>query len=150
IARLITTIHAERAEPAEQKAHSPRPQRMPRGKGASAPPWAWLALGISMGALSLTRENALVFIVVIGAWALLSNAGVAQGFSPARTRIGAAASFALGLAIILVPVATRNSLVGGGFYVTTSQFGPNFYIGNNRNADGTYASLRYGRGAPEY
>src|SRR5262249_23583604 len=30
------------------------------------------------------------------------------------------------------------------------QFGPNFFIGNNATADGTYASLRYGRGAPEY
>ena len=40
--------------------------------------------------------------------------------------------------------------VGGGFYVTTSQFGPNFYIGNNPGADGTYQSLRFGRGAPEY
>src|SRR5262249_51891576 len=32
----------------------------------------------------------------------------------------------------------------------TSQFGPNFYIGNNARADGTYQSLRFGRGAPEY
>ena len=51
---------------------------------------------------------------------------------------------------MLVPVAARNSYVGGGFYVTTSQFGPNFYIGNNPAADGTYQSLRFGRGAPEY
>ena len=55
-----------------------------------------------------------------------------------------------GLAIVLLPVAARNAYVGGGFYVTTSQFGPNFYIGNNPNADGTYQSLRFGRGAPEY
>jgi tetratricopeptide (TPR) repeat protein len=47
-------------------------------------------------------------------------------------------------------VAARNSYVGGGFYITTSQFGPNFYIGNNAAADGTYQSLRFGRGAPEY
>jgi tetratricopeptide (TPR) repeat protein len=40
--------------------------------------------------------------------------------------------------------------VGGGFYLTTSQFGPNFYIGNNPGADGTYASIRFGRGAPEF
>ena len=58
--------------------------------------------------------------------------------------------FVVGLAILLVPVAVRNRFVGGGFYVTTSQFGPNFYIGNNPGADGTYQSLRYGRGAPEY
>src|SRR5262249_34345922 len=28
--------------------------------------------------------------------------------------------------------------------------GPNFFIGNHHGADGTYQSLRYGRGAPEY
>jgi hypothetical protein len=39
---------------------------------------------------------------------------------------------------------------GGGFFLTTSQFGPNFYIGNNPSADGTYQSLRFGRGAPEF
>ena len=35
-------------------------------------------------------------------------------------------------------------------YLTTSQFGPNFYIGNNAGADGTYAALRFGRGSPEF
>jgi tetratricopeptide (TPR) repeat protein len=124
-----------------------------------------LALGIAMGALSLTRENALVFIAVILAWCLVpqrvrlkadattekkptrhKKTDVASGFS--RTRH--AAAFALGLAIVLLPVAIRNYAVGGGFYLTTSQFGPNFFIGNNPNADGTYMSLRFGRGAPEY
>ena len=42
-------------------------------------------------------------------------------------------------------MAARNSYVGGGFYLTTSQFGPNFYIGNNPTADGTYESLRWPR-----
>ena len=41
-------------------------------------------------------------------------------------------------------------VVGGGFYVTTSQFGPNFYLGNNAHADGTAQSLRVGRGSAEY
>jgi Tfp pilus assembly protein PilF len=47
-------------------------------------------------------------------------------------------------------VAARNYAVGGGFYLTTSQFGPNFYIGNHAGSDGTYVSLRPGRGAPEF
>jgi tetratricopeptide (TPR) repeat protein len=120
----------------------------------------WLALGLVMGALSLTRENALVFIVVILAWCLVrlkprattamranrQKSDMASGMS--RTR--QAATFVLGLAIVLLPVAIRNYAVGGGFYLTTSQFGPNFFIGNNPNADGTYMSLRFGRGAPEY
>jgi tetratricopeptide (TPR) repeat protein len=99
----------------------------------------WLALGLAAGALALTRENALVFLFVLLAWALLS---------PPRLRPAAALS--IGAALILTPVAIRNAAVGGGFYLTTSQFGPNFYIGNNARADGTYASLRYGRGAPEF
>ena len=76
-----------------------------------------------------------------------------SGFSGSgsfSTRLQLAAAFVLGLAIVLLPVAARNYAVGGGFYLTTSQFGPNFFIGNNPNADGTYMSLRFGRGAPEY
>lgn len=98
----------------------------------------WIYLGLALGGLSLTRENALVFVLVIAAWALR--------YSGAR----AVAAFALGVAIVLAPVAIRNSAVGGGFYITTSQFGPNLYIGNHPGADGSYESLKYGRGAPEY
>jgi tetratricopeptide (TPR) repeat protein len=102
---------------------------------------SWLALGLAMGGLALTRENALVFIAVIVVWIIV------------RTRpstLGTLGTFALGLAIVLVPVASRNYYVGGGFYLTTSQFGPNLYIGNHAGADGTYSSIRFGRGAPEF
>ncbi|MBI4476709.1 MAG: tetratricopeptide repeat protein [Acidobacteria bacterium] len=58
--------------------------------------------------------------------------------------------FLLGLGVVLAPVAIRNAIVGGGFQLTTAQFGPNFYIGNNPRADGTYMSLRFGRGDAEY
>jgi tetratricopeptide (TPR) repeat protein len=99
----------------------------------------WLLLGLVMGGLSLTRENAMVFVAVLVAWALTT-----------ASRSKAAPAFVAGLAIVLLPVALRNYAVGGGFYVTTSQFGSNFFIGNNPRSDGTYMSLRYGRGAPEY
>src|SRR5947207_3030789 len=98
----------------------------------------WLPLGLAVGGLALTRENALVFIPVILAWA-----GLRFGLRPAVL-------FALGVTLVLVPVVVRNSIAGGGFYLTTSQFGPNFFIGNHAGADGTYQSLRYGRGDPEY
>ena len=104
--------------------------------------FSWLALGLVVGGLSLTRENSLVFVVVLALWALLMTS-----WPKALQNAGL---FFAGLAIVLAPVAVRNSRLGGGFYVTTSQFGPNFFIGNNAAADGTYASLRYGRGAPEY
>jgi tetratricopeptide (TPR) repeat protein len=108
-----------------------------------------------MGALSLTRENALILIGVIGIWSLVrlkadatrqnaASASVASSFS--RT----AAAFFVGVALLLMPVAIRNYAVGGGFYLTTSQFGPNLYLGNNARTDGTAGSLIAGRGSSEY
>ena len=61
-----------------------------------------------------------------------------------------AAAFIIGVALLLVPVAIRNYAVGGGFYLTTSQFGPNLYLGNNARTDGTAGSLIGGRGSSEY
>lgn len=99
----------------------------------------WTSLGIVLGGLTLTRENALVFVAVILLWMAVE-----------KRRAIEAGALLLGVALVLVPVATRNYAVGGEPYVTTSQFGPNFYIGNNPRSDGTYMSLRPGRGAPEY
>ena len=132
----------------------------------------YFSLGLVMGALALTRENALVLIIVVLAWSLVTESQKSEVKSPnsnirrspnskirnpqsairnRKPRIPiAAALFLAGLAVVLAPVVIRNAYVGGGFYITTSQAGPNFYIGNNPKADGTYQSLRFGRGAPEY
>jgi tetratricopeptide (TPR) repeat protein len=114
----------------------------------------WVSLGIVLGGLSLTRENALVFVAVILVWIAMRKEPA--GTHPrrdrrlTRARATEAAALVFGVAVVLAPVAARNYAIGGGFYVTTSQFGPNFYIGNNPRSDGTYMSLRPGRGAPEY
>jgi tetratricopeptide (TPR) repeat protein len=142
--------------------------------GARPSSGTWFGLGATLGGLSLTRENALVFVAVAGVWSLVAGRSDMQadkrfdrsrartGSSnkrstgsnvrkgPHRTRLRPLALLLTGVASVLVPVAARNSYLGGGFYVTTSQFGPNFYIGNNSRSDGTYQSLRFGRGAPEY
>ena len=141
IAGIVTEATAEGAESAEKKnkkqvstLRSQRSQRL----------LPFFGLGLALGGLSLTRENALVFVVVIAIWTLARARDAMSG------RVKQLGLFAAGLALVLVPVAARNAFVGGGFYVTTSQFGPNFYIGNSPGADGTYQSLRPGRGAPEY
>ena len=115
----------------------------------------WLALGATMGALALTRENALVFIGVIVIWILVDvwRAGASAPADQRRLKPSLSKGlfpFAAGLLLVLAPVVARNYAVDGGFYLTTSQFGSNFYIGNNPQADGTYASIRFGRGAPEF
>jgi Flp pilus assembly protein TadD len=48
--------------------------------------------------------------------------------------------------VVLVPVGVRNYTAGGEFHLTTSQLGPNFYIGNHRGATGTYEALVVGHG----
>jgi tetratricopeptide (TPR) repeat protein len=114
--------------------------------------WEWLALGATMAALSLTRENGLLLVGVIIVWRATALA-VAEPSPQRRLKPSLSKGllpFVVGLAIVFAPVVARNYSVDGGFYLTTSQFGSNFYIGNNPNADGTYASIRFGRGSPEF
>lgn len=106
--------------------------------------WSWLGVGLTLGCLVLTRENAMVFAGAIALWLLWHQRHLAT------RRFVLVGFLAAGLAIVLLPVATRNRVVSGEFYLTTSQFGPNFYIGNNQNASGTYEPLRVGRGDPRY
>ena len=115
------------------------------GQAGTATRGTWIALGLAMGGLSLTRENALALIIVILAFAVWQY-GADRIFRVPKSALW----FLAGLAVVLLPVAARNFAVGGGFYLTTSQFGSNLYIGNNPGADGTYASIRSGRGAPEF
>lgn len=103
--------------------------------------WRWFAIGIALGALTLTRENALVFAPIVLCWIW---------WRPARHTGRDAAMLLAGVSLVLLPVGLRNLMVGGEFHVTTTQSGPNLFIGNNPLADGTYVSLRSGRGSPEY
>jgi len=105
---------------------------------------AALGLGLALGGLCLTRENALVFVPLLLLWMIWYFRD-----RPRRWPVYALL-FLLGTGLILLPVALRNQAVGGEFHLTTSQFGPNFYIGNNPDADGAYQPLRYGHGSAEY
>jgi len=100
-----------------------------------------VAAGLTLGLLCLTRENALLLIPVAGVWIV-----VALGTASTRRRLGHAALFLAGLAMVLGPVALRNRVVGGEWFLTTAQLGPNFYIGNHSRANGLYSPLRAGRG----
>lgn len=105
---------------------------------------SWLVTGVALGALVLTRENALVLAPALLLWIAMQTA-----WRP-KQRALAAALLIAGIVVALAPVALRNRAVGGEFHLTTSQFGPNFYIGNNPSADGRYRSLVPGRGSPEF
>jgi len=102
-----------------------------------------VGLGVVAACLALNRENALPLILLVAVWIWLTPL-------VRDRRLLRVAVFAAGVGIVLLPVAIRNYVVSGQVYLTTAQFGPNFYIGNHAGADGTYSSLRFGRGSPEY
>ena len=104
----------------------------------------WLVLGTILGVLGLSRENALVLVAVVLLWI-----GLYFSEELVRTRLRWAGLFLAGLLLVLVPVGLRNFAVGSEFKLTTSQFGPNFYIGNNPAADGTYWSISKMIGEPQ-
>ncbi|MCZ6834316.1 MAG: glycosyltransferase family 39 protein, partial [Planctomycetota bacterium] len=67
----------------------------------------WLGLGMALGCLILTRENAMLFIPALLIWLVL------RVKPENRLRLTLSGSLILGVAIILLPVATRNKVVGG-------------------------------------
>jgi tetratricopeptide (TPR) repeat protein len=105
---------------------------------------SWFALGLALGGLSLTRENAMAVVAVIVVWAIV------QGRRAVASTFAALGCFAVGLAVLLLPAVAHNYRAGGELYLTSWQAGQNLYIGNNPSANGTYVPLRYGRVSPEY
>jgi tetratricopeptide (TPR) repeat protein len=108
--------------------------------------WKWLAaLGVAIAAFTLNRENARVLYPVIALWLWFNFRDV-----PVRRRMTWIAAFAAASLAVLLPVGYRNYRVGGEFLISTSQLGPNFYIGNHSRASGTYEPLLPGRGDPVF
>lgn len=105
----------------------------------------WIALGSVLGLQMLTREESLLLVPALGAWAWW-----AWRARPVSTRAMWLSCFVLGLALPLAPVAWRNHKVGGEWVLTTSQAGSNFYIGNGPQSNGTYVPLRPGRSNVAY
>jgi tetratricopeptide (TPR) repeat protein len=100
-----------------------------------------LPIGLTLGFLALSRENALIWILPIAAWLLIGSD---------EKRANRIACFAAGLCVVLLPVGLRNLKTGGEFTITTSQAGANFFIGNNAYADGTYGSVRKATGDHQF
>lgn len=95
-----------------------------------------LAAGIVIGALTLNRENARVLYPIIIIWLLTC-------FKQTRfkERIIWGGVLTAGVLLVLLPVGLRNYHVGGEFLISTSQLGPNLYIGNHAGAAGSYEPL---------
>jgi tetratricopeptide (TPR) repeat protein len=95
------------------------------------------AAGVVLGAIALTRENAVILVLPILAW-LWSPAGKSR----AVARLSSTCILLGSCVLVLAPVAIRNSIVGGEWVLSTTNFGSNLYIGNHEGADGLYTPLR--------
>ncbi len=106
--------------------------------------WVGLVAGWMLGALALTRENAMALVPVVLGWLLLRHA------ETNRDRWAMVTLFVTGLTVVLLPVGYHNWRTGGAFSPTTFQMGPNFYMGNHAGADGRYKPMIPGRETPEF
>jgi len=105
--------------------------------------WKAGLVGATLSLLVLTRENALVWLPVLLGYAALRH-------TPRPQRATWIAALLVGIVVVLGPVVLRNGLMTGEWHLTTSQMGPNFYIGNNPDATGVYRPLRWGRADARY
>jgi tetratricopeptide (TPR) repeat protein len=104
--------------------------------GRQRQPGTWLLIGACLACFALVRENALILIPAVGVWMII----VFKNDGWQRTLVKGLL-LCIGLCLVFFPVTLRNYVVGGEFVLTTSQLGPNFYIGNNRAATGFYEPL---------
>ena len=102
----------------------------------------FIASGVLLGLMVFTRGNTLLIVPFLLIWVFLS-----YNF---KTAIRNYLLILAGLLLILFPVIIRNYVVSGDFVITTSQAGPNFYIGNNLKATGSYVPLIPGHQTPEF
>ncbi len=126
------------------------------------PASAWL-VGFVGALLAITRENAMVWLPILGVWVwcdardcrLGKETSKSQNVKKSKDVIrrgnwAAVGAYVLGAAMVLGPVGIRNRVVGGEWSVSTFQAGPNFYIGNHRGADGRYRPLVKGHETPQF
>jgi Flp pilus assembly protein TadD len=93
----------------------------------------WTCVGFLLGLSALVRTNA--FLV---AGAVLALAVLKRPFRGSFRPASAIPAFFLALAIPVLPAAWRNFRISGEWVPVATNFGVNFFIGNNERASGTF------------
>jgi len=98
----------------------------------------FLIFGLVVGLATLVRAGILLFVLPVLGWFIFTFE------DKKKALIGALLSIVAILAVVL-PVTLRNYLVSGEKVFLTSHAGINFYIGNNKDADGTFNPPEWAR-----
>ncbi len=95
--------------------------------------WEYALAGLVLGLSAIARPNILLFGLAVCIWTALR---------PGMPRLQAfGKAFVMGAVCLapILPITIRNKVVGDDLVLISSQAGVNFYIGNNRQSDGTRA-----------
>jgi len=98
---------------------------------------SWILSGVFFGLAALTRPNVLFFMFFLGIWLLMYIAKK----NGVRTALLKVAMVTVVAAAMIAPVTVRNYVLSGDVVLVSSQGGINFYLGNNRDADGVSAYM---------
>ena len=109
--------------------------------GKSRRSW-WFLSGMIFGLLPLLRGNVLLVLPFV-------FLGLALEIRHRRVDAARLGIWLLGVACGVLPATVHNAIAAFDFVPTTYQGGTMFFIGNRAGADGSYASLRPGRGHPK-
>ena len=92
--------------------------------------------GVSLGFAALARPTILTFALTLVIWLHLIHRN-SDWLSTLRRYL----LIVLGMAIVILPCTLRNYIVGHELVLISSQGGVNFYMGNNKDADGQTAAF---------
>lgn len=92
----------------------------------------WALTGLIFGLSAITRPNVLLLSPLFLLWIYLNFSEIRERFR----RLAIPGVFFLAMMIPILGVTLRNYLVAGEAILISSQGGVNFYIGNNRDAEG--------------
>ena len=104
-----------------------------------------VAPGVVLGLSCLLRGNFLLVVPLALLWPLWMLRGRSAVF-----KAGAVAAVAAGVLLPLSVSTAHNVVAAGQWMPTTTQGGPNFFIGNNPYANGSYTVPAFVRPSPRY
>jgi len=102
----------------------------------------WTAAGFVFGLSAIARPTILPFVLVAGAWIVVTR----WRSGKVRTALREAVLFAVGVALPIAPVTLHNYLADGDLVLVAANGGVNFFIGNNPQSDGITAAVPGTRG----
>lgn len=97
----------------------------------------WWASGLAFGVAAITRGTVLPFAAAVPLWLIINR----RRDSPLQPVLLKAASFAIGVVLMVLPVSIHNYWADQNLVVVASSDGVNFYIGNSPDADGMTAAI---------